>query len=217
MRDNLEQIWGKTATRRWRHLDYTDSVRKNVDILKTCLSSVDKSKISTIVDWGPGGGWLSCLFPQCEINLVDIAESNLLESKKNVSSSASIVNTHYLSSLGSIQELGTLSSDLILAFSVIYHFPSLEYWKEVSDTWKQISPKYIIGKTFVTDGPTWERKDGEYFNNNNFLRGIVLNKKEFLNTFPHYSLVYENKITHTKGVIGSPSDQYNLIFVLEKK
>jgi hypothetical protein len=198
-------------------MDYTPAVAKNCEFLDECLKKIDKDSIQEVLDWGPGGGWLSKYFTDCKIHLVDIVASNLVESSKNVESVAKSVESHCISGRESINSLGSLSPDIVLAFSVIYHFPTLEYWKDVADSWKEMSPRYITGRTFLTDGDTWERAEGEYSVGVNYLRGVVLNKLEFLETFPDYEVVYEKRIGKDYQTHGGPLDQYSYVFVLERK
>ncbi len=219
--NKLASVWENQVSRGWRHMDYTPGVIANCEFLYECLGKIDKGDIKEILDWGPGGGWLSKVltqtFSDCEVHLVDIVQSNLEESSKNVFPTAHSVKTHCVKDEESVRSLGSLSPDILLAFSVIYHFPSINYWKEVSDTWKEMKPRYIIGRTFLTDGPSWERPSEEYSINTNYLRGIILNKNEFLETFTGYEVVYERRIDKNYNTHGSPSDQYSYLFVFKRK
>lgn len=207
-------IWNK-VDRGWRHLDCNAAVLKNIKLYEECLKHIDIKKVHKILDWGAGGGWLSQILPDREIHLVDIIESNLAEAKKNVLSVTSDVQTHCLGDSDSIQNLGRLRPALLLAFSVIYHFPSVAHWIEVSDAWNEMKPKYIVGRTFLTDGPTWQRPLEEYSKGVNYLRGVVLNKQDLLNTFCGYKLVCELRIDKDWQLHGAPADQYSYVFVLK--
>tara|TARA_R100000808_G_C2155305_1_gene167418 strand:- start:12191 stop:12772 length:582 start_codon:yes stop_codon:yes gene_type:complete len=192
-------------------------VSKNYEFLSECTREFDKDEIEEVVDWGPGGGWLSKFFVDCDIHLVDIVSSNLEESAENVRATARSVEAHHIKDIEEANTLGSLSPDILMAFSVIYHFPTIEYWKSVSGLWNQMSPRYIVGRTFLTNGDSWQRSEKKYAVGRNYLRGIVLNKEEFINSFPDYKIIYEKKISQKYDRHGAPADQYSYVFLFERK
>ena len=55
-----KEIW-KNANETDSHLRYGKHIEKNINILNDLfyLSNTPKAEINNVLDWGPGGGWLS--------------------------------------------------------------------------------------------------------------------------------------------------------------
>ena len=62
--------------------------------------------------------------------------------------------------------------------------PSVKYVKSVIEHILKVSPSNIAIRSIFTNGSSWDRQSSnEEYNNQNYLRGTVFNKDEFLSKF----------------------------------
>lgn len=187
----IKNIWDKVNNDH-RHLtEKSSNVQNNINHVRSILSYL-RDDLSHIVDWGPGGGYISRFFSEnkkvSEIDCVDVTDTAFNIIEKNLTSSFQTIRLHELSE--NVEDLNLKKNpDLLILFSVIYHFPSIEYFEKISSYWLDIEPKQIIIRNMITYGKT---RNVSSYNINNYLRGLVLNRDEMNNRFKSkYNLMNE--------------------------
>tara|TARA_Y100000034_G_C6910315_1_gene424352 strand:- start:8436 stop:8948 length:513 start_codon:yes stop_codon:yes gene_type:complete len=101
--------------------------------------------------------------------------------------------------------------DLLIAFSVIYHFPSLEYFHAIADLWKRISPKYIVIKTMMSHGDSWERSSYKVYEESvNYIRGLLLSEDDLCDALKGYSMIFSHNDETTPGLFGKINKLHGL-------
>lgn len=195
---NLQQIWTNVSKER-RHINLSNQVRKNQQLLHRALRAIKVEDINRIVDWGPGGGHLpaSCVSicdkchrvvdkPLAQLDFVDIIDDSfdlIIENNKKYFEDT---RGHLLSNDldQSLASLDIKNCDLLIAFSVIYHMPSIDYATKVINYWNNtLQPRYIITRNVLTKKDNWDQDEYEY------MRGNIMAYDYFRNLFDKYQLV----------------------------
>lgn len=166
------------------------------------IKFIDTNQVNKSLDWGCGGGLLTKQLQEFsnEVHCVDV-------STKSIDSCVKYTNptqTYLLET--SPQELDLPKVDLVLANAIVWHFPSLQYFKDVVSKWVGLSPKYIIfnsKKLKATKETTNYKKD--------FLSALYLNDQDVIDLFD----------SHEYKIISSLTSNNTRIpvtyFVFEKK
>lgn len=189
----LGKIWS-TVGKGHRHLPRTPAVVKNEKYLRESLTSAGLSMddIGCVLDWGPGGGWLTKICNPKKSIMFDIVPGYEKRIKEVLRDSRAELEFHLLSE-SEFPDIGTAPNvDLAILYSVIYHMPSASYVSDVVDYLLKISPKNIAIRNIFTDKPSWDRSLASY-TNRNYLRGNIFNKSEFLKRFTDagYTVKYD--------------------------
>ena len=158
---------------------------------KYYLEYIDTSKVTSSLDWGCGGGLLSKELKNFSKNVygVDVSTHSL----KMCNEYASPTKTFLLTN-GPL-EIDLPNVDLILANAIVWHFPTLDYFKQVIDKWVELNPKYIVFNTKKKE-KTIETKNYSV----NFLNALYLKDSDVIDLFKDkgYTLVTSNVPNNTK-------------------
>lgn len=216
---DLGKIWEK-VNKEHRHLPRNKAVIKNEEYLMDSLSSSDVStqSINSILDWGPGGGWLTKICQPKKAHFLDIVPGFDKIIKKNLEEN-SIEENYYLLNDEGFPDISD-DIDLAILYSVLYHMPSVKYVKSVIEHILKISPNNIAIRSVFTDGSSWDRKSSnEEYNNQNYLRGTVFNKDEFLSKFTEngYKISHYNVVQTSRNIKVDKSLQTFSSCILLKK
>lgn len=163
------------------------------------------SDITSVLDWGPGSCWTSEMISDGrDVHLVDVSQ-DVLDVAAAVIPAATTYLIDSTSTFKDVSDvLGSTRIDLLTVFSVIYHFPSLEYFHAMASLWRRISPSYIIIKTMIAHDETWERASyEEYENSNGYIRGLLLSEREIKKTLKDYDLIFSHDDEVVPGLFGS--------------
>lgn len=208
---NTKEVWENIEG--WRHLnEQSPNVQKNIDYLKGSLEFLEDEK--TLVDWGPGGGYLSKFLQQevgfKTLDFVDISDDRF-DFIKNNTENFDIVRGHvYGNSI-----LLNSDPDVLLAYSVIYHMPSINYVCDVLSYWNDVlKPKKILIRNMFSDLENWERRSDLYHKGHNFLRGNLITKDFMMDNLKGYKILHKYGQKHS-FFAGCPS-HYSLCLVLER-
>ena len=198
---DIGKIWAN-AEKSHRHLiESSHNVQNNIALIDQGIEYLS-GNISNIVDWGPGGGFISkhlcAKFAIKKVKFVDIVEDHFDIIKENYGSVCG--QLEFVSVKNGLNDLQLDNIDLLLAFSVIYHFPNLEYADNILNYWIKIKPKCIWLRNMFTDSMTWENND-RLDQNYNYLRGVVYNKNDFLDKFKDYNIIncYGKTVANTSA------------------
>ena len=202
----------------WRHIKQEgDSVRKKKHHTQTefskCLEACDLSAVRSVLDWGPGSGWMSeMICENREVYFVDVSKEVLDKAVSNIPHAHSLLINNNDSYRMIIKSLSKTDIDMIVAFSVIYHFPSFEYFEAIAECWKRISPKYICIKTMISRESMWEWPEYEkYAESNNYLRGLLLTEHDLLSKLQNYNIALrETTDTVIPGKLGQVRNKIQL-------
>ena len=143
----LSSHWN-SVNENWRHIIGGMTTKKEERIIKNYkelfLGKIDKKIVSCSLDWGCGGGLLTAeLAKDFKVCAVDISE-------KSLNSCINYALPEYtqliLDDIDSFVWNGP-KVDFILCHALVWHFPSLEYFKKVLYNWKLLSPTYIAFNT----------------------------------------------------------------------
>ena len=101
---------------------------------------IGEEHIKSSLDWGCGGGLLTKeLSSFSQTSVLDISEDSLKECE--------VYARPYYKQLisNNLEEFvwDGLPVDLILCHALVWHFPTLDYFKQIVNIWKKINPKYI--------------------------------------------------------------------------
>ena len=191
---SLATRWESVSTDH-RHLTRRDAVVKNERIIKEALESIGPISYSTVADWGPGGGFISKSILPETVHYYDIVASHESLLRKLNSPTISNINFHLVPEDISQLEGNVTDPDLLIAYSVIYHMPGLEYVNKVAHFWNTIMcPKTIAIRNMFSAGKSWERELDEYYRLSNYIRGNLYNLEDFLSLFTNYELVYKKDL-----------------------
>ena len=212
----LAQRWEKVSSDH-RHLTRRDAVVKNERLINEALDTIGREEYPTIVDWGPGGGFISkCLSPQT-VHYYDIVASHEPLLRELNSSTIPNINFHLVPDDLSDLKGSVTDPDLLIAYSVIYHMPGLEYVNKVVDFWNtEMRPKTIAIRNMFSEGASWERPAGEYYNSTNYIRGNLYNLQDFVNALTNYELVYKQELPAKVQPVASVK-QVDCSIVLKRK
>lgn len=218
--NELGNIWLNVSANH-RHLPRNEAVIKNEKYILESISScgINIKDIGNVLDWGPGGGWLSRAIGAKNVNFVDIVpgyDALISEAQKDY-----IENMKFHTLLGHEMPKITEKIDTVILYSVLYHMPSLEYVKRVIEYITSLEPKIILIRSVFTNGNSWERSDK--YDSISYIRGNIYNKNDFLSLFKGYkqSLVrIDKKIGKNKNKdhdIHEDIDSYSCVMCLMKK
>ena len=186
---DLGKVW-KQVSSDMKHLPRSSAVIKNEKIILDSLNKCGISNVGSVLDWGPGGGWLSRAIGAKNVNFVDVVpgyEKYILDTQEDYIEK---MKFHTLSGI-EMPEI-TDKIDTVILYSVLYHMPSLEYVEKVIKYILSLTPKTILIRNFFTDEESWTRPN-EY-NQQTFIRGNIYNKQEFLKLFSEYDLLYDKVV-----------------------
>lgn len=161
------------------------------------VKHIDIKKIKKSLDWGCGGGLLTKELQKFskEVHCVDVSE-------KSIKSCIDYTNPTktYLLNISPL-DLDLPQVDLILANAIVWHFPSLQYFKDVISKWVELNPKYIVFNT-KSISKTVETKDYA----NDILNGLKLNDNDVVGLFKpnNYKLISQVRASNT----GNPSTYF---------
>jgi len=169
------------------HLKFGKHIEKNINLLNDLLSqaNVSKNDLNHILDWGPGGGWLSRDIGGRKLFLFDVVENHELIQRKNCKDKFEQIEFYDVSGENYPSSLN-YDIDIAIMFSVIYHMPSLEYVKNAMEQLNIYKPKYIAIRNVFTDENNWECSE---FEKNTFLRMNVMNVDKFAQLLPEYEII----------------------------
>ena len=194
------------------HLKFGKHIEKNINILNDLLSqaNVSKSNLNCILDWGPGGGWLSRDITGTNLFLFDVVESHETVQRKNCKDKFEKIKFYDVSGENYPSSLDC-DIDIAIMFSVIYHMPSIQYVKNAIKQLNSYQPKFIaIRNTFTTED-NWECSE---FKTSTFLRMNVMNVDEFINLFPEYKIVGKSK--RQKATFLNKIESFSQSFIFER-
>lgn len=205
----LAEFW-KNLTPKDKHLDDRS---KWAEFLGKELLSRIKEPIRSVVDYGPGGGWVDLNFdPSTEIHLFDICQESLDEAWRRLFENGFRDVVKYLLPPSGINP--TLNQiDLIICTLVINHFPNYAYFLSVAKLWKECKPKYIVFHQRHTD-KTVESKDFEDYKIH-YGRGLLMSTEDSLAPFlSEYREIYHSLEDERFGFWGIPGYEF---FILKRK
>lgn len=197
MRMNIKEVWEGVGAGQ-RHWNRCPAVKKNEELIDRCLEKIDIDTEGSIVDWGCGGGYLSRRVGCKKVHFVDIVTEHLEGLGDKNADYFDEIEVHDVSDNIQLDLSGEI--EVLIAFSILYHMPSLNYVRGVVEEWERIQPKYILIRSLFMEGPSWESPYAIYFN---YLRGNLFNKNEFLSMFPSYTVLLDKPVY---GVGGSLND-----------
>jgi trans-aconitate methyltransferase len=196
---NLSEVWNKVG-KGWRHLnEQSHNVQNNIKHLESSIQHI--SPPTRIIDWGPGGGYLSRYISQKfqtvnTIEFIDICDDHF-ELVRNTLNSIPIVIGHKFVDIDSVK-INT-NPDLLIAYSVIYHMPSIKYVTDILEYWNStLQPKEIVIRNMFNKHNNWERKPNQYSVGNNFLRGNLISLEYFATKMNNYIFIEKEKIQNVK-------------------
>jgi len=201
---SIEKIWNK-APSSWRHLDKNSTnVKNNIDYITPSLEKI--SPPTNVVDWGPGGGYISQhihkRFDTIEsVDFVDICDDRFDLVEKVLKNVNSVVGHKYDSESGPSALSIRSCPDLLICYSVIYHMPSIAYAEEVLKYWNdELKPKQILIRSlFVDQKENWERgKQTEDWNHGDILRGNLMTLDHFSGLMKDYDYIEKDAIKNIK-------------------
>jgi len=187
---NLSNHWNKVSNS-WRHIisDITKDKKSRLisDYNKYFIENINIKGCSTALDWGCGGGLLTKeLQKHFTTSVVDISKHSLDECEK-------YCNPHYSQIVPSnIDDFiwNGKNVDFILCHALVWHFPSLDYFKKVLSIWSKLSPKYIALNIKSIEGQDFIESSNYQ---KNYLQALLLSvdKIESLFNGIGYSLVFK--------------------------
>lgn len=203
-----KKIW-RESNETDSHLKFGKHIQKNIDTLNNLLSQakISKNDLQYVLDWGPGGGWLSREISGTSLILFDIVESHEQIQRRNCKNKFQQIEFYDVSG----ERYPTLSGqiDIAIMFSVIYHMPSLKYVENAIKQLNNYKPKYIAIRNMFTTEDSWECKD---FKTSTFLRMNVVNRDAFIGLFPEYKIVAKTNPEKAATLNGVDCFSQSLIF-----
>ena len=175
-----------------RHLPRTRAVIKNEKYILESIAGcgIDTKDIGNVLDWGPGGGWLSRAIGAKNVNFVDIVPGYDDLVRKTQKGHIKNMKFHTLSG----PEMPKIADkiDTVILYSVLYHMPSLEYVRRVIEYITSLEPKVILIRNYFTDAESWERTDK--YDSTSYIRGNIYNRQEFIKLLPKYDVLYDKVV-----------------------
>jgi 2-polyprenyl-3-methyl-5-hydroxy-6-metoxy-1,4-benzoquinol methylase len=207
--EGLKEFWSKKVTGNWCHFHdkmSKDKTERTKKLFKENLLEQINCKGLRTLDWGCGGGVLAEeMIKYGSVVLADISERSL---KKAGELTGDRCKTVLLPE--KLENLKGLPKEIqmIYCYSVIQHFPSYNYWTNVTKAWRKMKPEYIAGRSKFSNKII---EAEEYKKSRNFLNALILTKKDLLNRFPEYRLIYWNQMKNKKH------PYLDGFFILERK
>ena len=198
--EKISNVWGE-ANKNDRHIIdglADDKKKRHINNFEQLyLTHISTDEVSIALDWGCGGGLLAKeLAKFCsEVHGVDVSKDSIT----NCSNYAPETKLHLYS--GDPSELELPNVDLVLANAIVWHFPTLEYFKSVVKKWASLSPKYIIFNTKKSD-TTRETDNYE----KDFLHALFLSDSDVEKILKEHGYVVKNKEVPNNTVV--PSTYY---------
>lgn len=205
---NLKEHWGQVRAQ-WRHISTSMNGSKKERIVgnfhQYIAPKMHWDDINVCLDWGCGGGVLSKELKKMaeKVIVADICTHSLDKCQEFAAPDAQIVIPNELSKFEYTHE----NPDFILAHAIVWHFPSVMYFKEVMDIWSQLGPKYIALNTKTTGKDFIETSDYQ----KGFLNALLLGDEFVINLFGERGFKLISSKTVTTGL------QPQTYFVFEKK
>jgi hypothetical protein len=166
------------------------------------LNAIDAKQVKLTLDWGCGGGLLARIVAGfSDIILLDATRHSLMNATKYLSDIRAARTIHFTDSClpfpfsMTTATLGKLNIDLLICYNVIYHLPSLEYWRRLAEIWLEIRPRYIAMQTKTAPKTQVAKNYAQ-----NYINALILSEQDFLNPFGHaYSIIYHHTEPHSPG------------------
>lgn len=160
----LTEHW-EDVPKNWRHIGTIKSKKDRLvyNYNEYLLKNLNTDEIKNSLDWGCGGGILTKELKKISnTSVVDISPDSLESCLKYANPD---YNQLIPSNLDDFS-WGGPDIDFVLCHALVWHFPSLEYFKKVLNIWKNLSPKYIAFNTKVIKGGYKETDDysSDYLN-----------------------------------------------------
>lgn len=219
---SISEVW-KSVSEKHRHIKRTVAVIKNENFIKDSISDL-KIKINNpkVIDWGPGGGWLSKLLNPSHVTFVDIVDDYENNVAKNFDLPEENLVFHKLKSedLDEINLSGDY--DYGIMYSVIYHMPSVKYAIGAIKKMLSVGPKYVFIRNVFTDNNSWERSHyGDEYSELNYIRGNILNFEYFKEEVESsgYKIILSKKVQDFSKSVSIPdrnNHSYSMVIVLQK-
>lgn len=195
MSNKLENIWNNVSEGH-RHLPRNKAVIKNENYLLSSLQScnIDIKSLNRILDWGPGGGWLTKICSPLESFMFDIIPEHESIIKDNLPD----IKIHFnLLKDDTFPKQILNNIDMAIVYSVLYHMPSIEYVKNVMNYICKHNITYIAIRNFFTNNESWDQtKSNIIYDNKTYIRGNLFNKKDFISFVENnkYKLIYDKEV-----------------------
>lgn len=151
------------------------------------LSKVDVSHNDVCVDWGCGGGHHSKEIAKvCRCVGVDISQDSLVQAKKYC---PEMVSTICVPPDPKEKLQKWIYADWLHCYAVIWHFPGLQYWKNITKNWvKDIKPTWITFQAKIVKKT--EEKTGKDYEKG-YMNALLLSYDDAVAPFlKHYDLVH---------------------------
>lgn len=195
--EKLNEIWGN-ANKNDRHIISglsQDKIKRHINNFENLyIKFIDKSEVKTALDWGCGGGLLSKKLGEfCdEVHGVDISKDSI----ENCSKYAPKTKLHLFN--GDPTTLDLPKVDMVLANAIVWHFPSLEYFKTVVDKWVSLEPKFI---TFNTKKTETTKETSNY--EKDFIAALFLSDADVESIFTDHGYTLVNKSVPNNTILPS--------------
>lgn len=195
MSNNLGNVWNNVSEDH-RHLPRNKAVIKNekylLDSLQSCNINIES--LNKVLDWGPGGGWLTKVCNPLESYMFDIVPEHENIIKENLSN----IKIHFnLLEDNNFPKIICKDIDMAIVYSVLYHMPSIEYVENVMRYICSLNITHIAIRNFFTNSKSWEQtKNNITYNNKSYIRGNLFNKKDFIDLVENnkYKLIYDKEV-----------------------
>lgn len=185
------------------------------------LLSRIKEPISTVVDYGCGGGWIDLNFSaETNIHLFDICQESLDEAEKRLKQHLFVSVIKHLTgdypadpSTWKVFNGISVPVDLLICTLVVNHFPDLIYYQDIVGAWCSLKPKYIILHQRHSD-ETVESADFEDYKMH-YGSGLTMSTADVLHPFSgEYTEIYHTLESATFGKWNTPGYEF---FILKRK
>lgn len=191
---DLKNHWG-LVREQWRHIPASmDDNKKNRIIYnfnQYMFPVINWNNVYVGLDWGCGGGVLTKELKKIvhKVFVADICEDSLNKCQQYACPDKKIVIPGDLSEFKYRLE----SPDFILAHAIVWHFPSLTYFKKVLDIWASLAPDYIALNTKKIEKECVETANYK----RNFLNALLMGDKLVISLFKErgYDLKLSNVVT----------------------
>ena len=187
----LADFWEKKVGKGHKHFVDTIPPEKKANLIRRfrehLLHFLIRPNVKSVVDWGCGGGLLAnILADYFELTIADIAEESIRECIR-------YVNPHRIRHIIVVpSDIDSLVFDIkcsaIHCSDVVHHFPSRAYWYKVVQKWMSLEPKLIAMNAKLGE----DKDSANYFEGQNYIEGLVMDKETVIKSFPAYELIKFN-------------------------